>query len=91
LDRIDNFEKGIDKMESNRRLSPLAALVIIIGIACATFIGYKIAQNNRYTPMNIGKFSILWDNWKNEPVLEPNSEAERCYFLLYGERIIKKD
>jgi hypothetical protein len=73
-------------MEDNRRLSPLAALVIIIGIACATFIGYKIAQNNRYTPMNIGKLTILWDNWKNEPVLESGSRVQKDYYHYHGGR-----
>lgn len=63
---------------------PLTALVIIIAILCATFIGYKIAQNNRYTPMEFGGVTILWDNWEDKPKFEPYSEAEYIYNLYHA-------
>jgi hypothetical protein len=69
-------------MEKRKGLSPLSALVIIIGIACATFIGYRIAQNKRYTPMKIGNLTMLWDNWKEEPVFK-NGEIKELYDIYY--------
>jgi hypothetical protein len=62
---------------------PLTALVIIIAILCATFIGYKIAQNNRYTPMSFPQITILWDNWEDKPILEPYTRAEYIYNLYH--------
>ena len=52
-------------MDEKKGLSPLSALVIIIGIICATFIGYKIAQGNRYVVMGMDN-EFLWDSWKKE-------------------------
>lgn len=65
-------------MEKDKGLSPLSALVIIIGIACATFIGYRLAQNNRYTKFGPGTAGsmLLWDNWKNEPVFKEGAARE---------------
>lgn len=59
-------------MEEKKGLSPLSAFVILVGIACATFIGYRLAQNNRYTTFGPGTAGnmLLWDNWKNEPVFK---------------------
>lgn len=71
-------------MEEKKGLSPLSALVIIIGILCATFIGYRMAQNKRYTPFGPGQAThmLLWDNWKGEPVFK-EGQAEEVYNDFY--------
>ena len=71
-------------MEEKRGLSPLSAFVILVGIACATFIGYRLAQNNRYTSFGPGRNEnmLLWDNWKNEPVFK-EGWAEEFYNDMY--------
>ena len=64
-------------------LSPLTAFVILVGIACATFVGYRIAQNNRYTTFGPGTGNVLlWDNWKNEPVFK-EGVAKSVYDQYY--------
>lgn len=74
-------------MEEKRGLSRLSALVIVIGIACATFIGYRFAQNNRYTTFGPGTSGnmLLWDNWKNEPVFK-DGYAKEIYDSFYKDR-----
>lgn len=72
-------------MEEKRGLSPLSAFVIIVGIACATFIGYRLAQNNRYTPFGPGENMLLWDNWKNEPVFKEGF-ARKIYEDYYKDK-----
>ena len=71
-------------MGEKKGLSPLSALVIIIGILCATFVGYRIAQGNRYTTFGPGTAgnSLLWDNWKGEPVFKEGTAA-RIYNEMY--------
>ena len=71
-------------MDEKKGLSPLSALVIIIGIICATFVGYRIAQNNRYTTFGPGASmnALLWDNWKGEPVFK-EGWAEELYNDMY--------
>ena len=73
--------------ERKQGLSPLAAFVILVGIACATLIGYRIAQNNRYTTFGPGVAGnmLLWDNWKNEPVFK-EGEAAKQYDYWYKDK-----
>lgn len=60
----------------------MAAFVILVGIACATLIGYRIAQNNRYTTFGPGVAGnmLLWDNWKSEPVFKEGKAAKQYEF-----------
>ena len=74
-------------MEEKKGLSPLSALVIIIGILCATFIGYRMAQNSRYTTFGpgIAGDALLWDNWKSEPVFKEGM-AKKIYDEYYTDK-----
>ena len=78
-------------MDEKKGLSPLSALVVIIGILCATLIGYRMAQNNRYTTFGPGAAGnmLLWDNWKNEPVFKAGY-AKEIYEQYYKDKNRKK-
>lgn len=56
--------------------------ILLLAVIVGGVIGYRAVQNNRYTPMQMGNITMLWDNWNNEPVFK-EGEAKKIYDLMY--------